>query len=95
MLIHRDTAKLLSDADWSAREITTFPSVLAHAINYGDLARNCSDIRMALVVHLGGGARNKYAVSVPSVFKHVGIESLCFPGRSPSLGERETRNYVA
>jgi hypothetical protein len=77
--------------DWFALEVEESWGVRTHAATYGD-GRNCSDIRLAMLVHLRGGDRRHYAVHVPSVFKHVGHESACFPGRS--MGERETRNWI-
>jgi hypothetical protein len=61
-------------------------------VTYDDEGRNCADIRLALIVHCQP-ERNCYAVHVPSLFLHLGHESLCFPGRS--MGERSTRNWVA
>lgn len=94
ILLHRETARLAVDKSWFSDEICKFPSVAAHSINFGDNGINCSDIRLSLIVHRYGGARNKYAVSVPSVFRHAGYTSKCFPDRLPELGERETKNWI-
>ncbi len=91
LLLHRDTVAMCVREDWFAPQIEESWGVRTHAATYGD-GRNCSDIRLALLVHLCGGDRRRYAVHVPSVFKHVGHESACFPGRS--MGERETRNWI-
>jgi hypothetical protein len=93
LLIHAETAVLLGRVDWFAPEIEDSIGVRVHKVTYNDDGRNCSDIRLSLLVRLHGGTRYRYAVSVPSVCKHVGYESVCFPGRS--MGERETRNWIA
>jgi len=67
--------------------------IRSHIAAYEDGGQNCSDIRFSLLVHLHGGDRRLYAVYVPSLFKHVGHDSACFPGRA--MGERETRNWIA
>mgnify|MGYP006275356233 CR=1 FL=1 len=92
ILIHRDIVKILSRQDWFDREIENSRGVRAHIESYCDAGSNCSDIRLSLIVNKHGGARNHYAVFVPSLFKHVGHESVCFPGRG--MGERETRNWI-
>lgn len=91
LLIHPDTAAVLAAADWLAPAIETSPGVVVHKVAYDDRGRNCADIRLALIVH-AQPQRNRYAVHVPSLFLHLGHESLCFPGRS--MGERATRNWV-
>lgn len=93
LLIHRDTAAVCAEADWFDAAVETSWGVQVHTATYRDGGRNCSDIRLAMVVHLFGGDRRDYAVSVPSVFRHVGHTSVCFPGRS--MGERATRNWIA
>ncbi len=92
LLIHPETAAVLADADWFAPPIEQARGVVVHRVTYDDGGRNCADIRLALIVH-AQPRRNRYAVHVPSLFLHVGHDSLCFPGRS--LGERETRNWIA
>jgi hypothetical protein len=92
LLLHRDVVRMCCRADWFSARIEEAPGVRAHKVAYGDGGRNCSDIRLALLVHLHGGDRSDYAVHVPSLFKHVGHESACFPGRG--MGERETRNWI-
>ncbi len=91
LLIHPETAAVLADADWFAPEIEQARGVVVHRVTYDDEGRNCADIRLALIVH-AQARRNRYAVHVPSLFLHVGHESLCFPGRT--LGERATRNWI-
>ena len=91
LLIHPETAAVLADADWFAPAIEQARGVVVHRVTYGDGGRNCADIRLALIVH-AQPRRNRYAVHVPSLFLHVGHDSLCFPGRT--LGERETRNWI-
>ena len=93
LLLHPETVAVCVREDWFAPRIERSWGVRTHTATYGDEGRNCSDIRLALLVHLRGGGRRLYAVHVPSLFKHVGHESACFPGRS--LGERETRNWAA
>ena len=93
LLIHRDTVAMCLREDWFSREIENSWGVRTHKATYGDDGRNCSDIRLALLIHYHGGERSDYAVHVPSLFKHVGHESACFPGRG--MGERETRNWIA
>jgi len=93
LLIHRDTATMCAREDWYSREIEDSRGVRVHRATYDDDGRNCSDIRLSLLVHYRGGERSDYAVHVPSLFKHVGYESACFPGRG--MGERETRNWIA
>ena len=92
LLIHKDSAQLLATRDWFSPEIESSKSLQSHLILHEDDGRNCSDIRMALLVHQHGHPRNCYAVHVPSLFLHVGDESRCFPGRH--LGERQTRNWI-
>jgi hypothetical protein len=92
LLIHPETAAVLAATDWFAPAIEKAPGVLVHRATYNDEGRNCADIRLALIVH-AQPQRNRYAVHVPSVFLHLGHESLCFPGRS--MGERATRNWIA
>lgn len=92
LLIHRDTVAMVAGLDWFADEIERSRGVEVHRVTYDDDGRNCSDIRLALLIHRYGAARRSYAVSVPSVFRHVGYESVCFPGRG--MGERETRNWI-
>ena len=93
LLIHRDTVAMCAREDWFSPEIETAWGIRVHKATYDDDGRNCSDIRLSLLVHLRGGERSDYAVHVPSLFKHVGYESACFPGRG--MGERETRNWIA
>ena len=92
LLIHEDTVTMLQNVDWFSDDVESSHGVLVHKATYLDEGRNCSDIRMSLLVRSHGGRRVLYAVSVPSLFKHVGYESLCFPGRG--MGERETRNWI-
>lgn len=92
LLMHPDTAAALAAADWFAPEIEQAPGVVVHRVTYNDAGRNCADIRLALIVHRQP-QRNRFAVHVPSVFLHLGQDSLCFPGRS--MGERATRNWIA
>ena len=92
LLIHRDTVAMCCSEDWFGSAIESSRGVRVHQATYRDQGRNCSDIRLAMLVHLCGGSRRDYAVSVPSVFRHVGHTSLCFPGRG--MGERETRNWI-
>lgn len=94
MLIHPETAAMLAFSNWFDPSISQLPAVQAHKALYGDAGLNCSDIRMSWLVHRNGGARNQYGVYVPSLFKHVGVRSECFPNRAPELGERETRNWI-
>ena len=93
LLIHRDTVAMCTRADWFSPAVESAWGIRVHKATYEDDGRDCSDIRLALLIHLFGGDRREYAVSVPSLFKHVGHDSICFPGRS--LGERETRNWIA
>lgn len=93
LLLHRETVALLARVDWFSPELESALGIRVHKLTYGDGGRNCSDIRLALLVHQHGRTRASYAVSVPSLFKHVGHVSACFPGRS--MGERETRNWIA
>lgn len=92
LLLHTETVAMAATADWFAVDIEESKGVCVHKATYGDDGRNCSDIRLSLLVAQHGGSRSGYAVSVPSLFKHVGYESLCFPGRG--MGERETRNWI-
>lgn len=92
LLLHRDTAAMVAALDWFADEIERSRGLEVHRVTYEDDGRNCSDIRLALLIDTHGAARRSYAVSVPSVFRHVGYESVCFPGRG--MGERETRNWI-
>ena len=91
LLIHPETAAVLADADWFSTAIEEARGVVVHRVTYDDEGRNCADIRLALIVH-AQPHRNRYAVHVPSLFLHVGHDSLCFPGRT--LGERATRNWI-
>jgi len=93
ILIHNDLAHHLSTENWFSQKIENFPGVKAHAANWNDHGRNCSDIRMSLLVN-DFVSRNLYAVYVPSLFRHIGNTSKCFPERQPFLGERETRNWI-
>lgn len=93
LLIHRDTIAMSLEHDWFGDDVESMPGIRVHDATYQDAGRNCSDIRLALLIYLHGGERRHYAVSVPSVFKHVGTTSVCFPGRG--MGERETRNWIA
>jgi hypothetical protein len=92
LLIHHDTAKMLVREDWFSESVNGSKGVRSHALLHEDNGRNCSDIRISLLVSHLGKDRNKYAVHVPSLFRHVGHESRCFPGRA--MGERETRNWI-
>lgn len=91
LLIHPQTAAALATADWFAPAIEQSAGVMVHRVTYNDGGRNCADIRLALIVH-SQTRRNRYAVHVPSLFLHLGHDSLCFPGRT--LGERATRNWI-
>ena len=93
LLLHRDTVAMCVREDWFRPELEDSLGIRVHKESYGDDGRNCSDIRLALLIHSHGGSRRDYAVHVPSLFRHVGHESVCFPGRS--MGERETRNWIA
>ncbi|MEI6372211.1 MAG: hypothetical protein WCP26_00390 [Actinomycetes bacterium] len=93
LLLHRDIVTMCARENWFGPEIESSLGIHVHKETYGDNGRNCSDIRLSLLIELHGGERNKYAVHVPSLFRHVGYESVCFPGRG--LGERETRNWIA
>jgi hypothetical protein len=92
LLIHADVVAACLRADWFSADIENALGVRVHKLTYGDEGRNCSDIRLALVVMACDLARPMYAVHVPSLFKHVGYESVCFPDRG--MGERETRNWI-
>ena len=91
LLIHPDTAQALAAADWFSPAIEQAIGLVAHRAAYNDGGRNCADIRLALIVH-AQARRNCYAVHVPSLFLHLGHDSLCFPGRG--MGERATRNWI-
>ena len=93
LLIHRDSVAMLMREDWFGPRIEASRGIRAHIATYEDDGRNCSDIRLSLLIYYHGGDRSDYAVHVPSLFKHVGHVSACFPGRS--MGERETRNWIA
>jgi hypothetical protein len=93
LLIHHDTADLLVRADWFSDFVNDSKGVRSHTLLHDDNGRNCSDIRISLLIAHFGQNRDKYAVHVPSLFIHVGHESRCFPGRA--MGERETRNWIA
>ncbi|MFZ4485848.1 MAG: hypothetical protein ACOYO9_04600 [Candidatus Nanopelagicales bacterium] len=92
LLIHGDIVRMAARVDWFAPEVEEAIGIRVHKLTYGDAGRNCSDIRLSLLVELHGKERSQYAVSVPSVFLHVGDKSMCFPGRG--IGERETRNWI-
>jgi hypothetical protein len=92
LLIHRDIIAMCAIRNWFAEDLEAMPGIRVHDATYHDGGRNCSDIRLALLVHLHGGDRRNYAVHVPSLFKHVGTTSVCFPGRG--MGERDTRNWI-
>ncbi len=92
LLLHPRTVAMCVREDWFAPPIELSWGVRTHVATYGDEGRNCSDIRLAMLVHHCGGDRRLYAVHVPSLFRHVGHESACFPGRD--MGERETRNWI-
>ncbi len=92
LLIHSDIVGMCSRVDWFAPEVEQALGIRVHKLTYGDDGRNCSDIRLSLLVDMHGNDRREYAVSVPSVFEHVGRASMCFPGRT--IGERETRNWI-
>lgn len=92
LLIHRDIVEICRSRDWFSPDIEEALGVRIHKLANGDGGRNCSDIRLALLVATYGGQRSGYAVSVPSLFRHVGQVSICFPGRD--LGERQTRNWI-
>lgn len=94
MLIHPDTAHLLRTTSWKIPLVTRSRGYQSHKVAYADDGKNCSDISMSIVVDGLGGKRNKYAVHVPSLFKHIGHRSTCFPHRAPELGERATRNWI-
>jgi hypothetical protein len=94
LLIHVSVARMLMKQNWAAEWIEESPGVRAHKAAYGDGGRNCSDIRLSLLVDRYGEDRNRYAVLVPSIVRHVGYRSQCFPDRAPVLGERETRNWM-
>jgi len=94
LLIHSSVAQMLMKQNWAAEWIEESPGVRAHKAAYGDGGRNCSDVRLSLLVDRYGEDRNRYAVLVPSIVRHVGYRSQCFPDRVPVLGERETRNWM-
>lgn len=91
LLIHPETAAVLAATDWFTATIEQARGVVVHRVAYEDGGLNCADIRLSLIVH-HQPHRNRYAVHVPSLFLHLGHESLCFPGRS--MGERATRNWL-
>ncbi len=93
LLLHRDTVAMCMRVDWFSDEVENSDGVVVHKATYRDGGRNCSDIRLAVLIDNHGGRRRDYAVHVPSLFKHIGHQSACFPGRS--MGERETRNWIA
>jgi hypothetical protein len=93
LLIHHDTVAMCARVDWFSRRVEASRGIRAHVAAYEDEGKNCSDIRLSLLIHYHGGDRFEYAVYVPSLFKHVGHSSICFPGRG--MGERETRNWIA
>lgn len=94
MLIHPETAYLLRVTSWTIPLVTQSRGYRSHIVAYADEGRNCSDISMSIIVDGFGGKRNRYAVHVPSLFKHIGHRSICFPHRALELGERETRNWI-
>ena len=92
LLIHIDIVRMVARVDWFSPEVEQAIGIRDHKLTYGDDGRNCSDIRLALLVASHGNDRREYAVSVPSLFLHVGHVSMCFPGRT--IGERGTRNWI-
>ncbi len=92
LLLHHETVAMCAEVDWFGVEVEQSLGIRVHKATYGDDGRNCSDIRLAILINMYGGGRRDYAVSVPSLFRHVGHVSTCFPGRS--MGERETRNWI-
>jgi hypothetical protein len=93
LLIHRDIVAMCMRVDWFSEKIQASRGIRTHIAAYQDEGKNCSDIRLSLLIHYHGGDRSEYAVYVPSLFKHVGHISVCFPERG--MGERETRNWIA
>lgn len=89
LLIHPTVASYLASADWFSPDIERSKGVSAHKAAYEDDGKNCSDIRMSLLVH-AHEVLNRYAVYVPSLFVHRGDTSTCF--KRYELGERETKN---
>lgn len=94
ILIHRDVAQWLITRSFFEAHIEESRGVRAHRAAYEDGGKNCSDIRLSLLVDQHP-IRRRYAVHVPSLALHIGQRSICFPDRSPTLGERETRNYAS
>jgi hypothetical protein len=92
LLLHPETAGILASTDWFSPAIENAKGVVVHKVTYNDEGRNCADIRLALIVY-AQSKRNSYVVHVPSLFLHVGPQSLCFPERT--MGERSTRNWIA
>jgi len=92
LLVHREVVATIATLDWFSTLVESSPGVQAHKAAYGDGGRNCSDIRLSILVH-HNCLRNRYAVHVPSLGFHQGVASRCFPDRQCGLGERYTRNW--
>ena len=89
LLLREDTVRYLAGSDWFADWIEESAPVQLHKNYWKDDGVQCSDCRLGLLVNKLE-LRNQIGVHVPSLFYHVGEESLCFPGES--LGKRRTRN---
>jgi len=68
----------VAEADWFSAEMEVSKPVQLHKQYWQDDGMQCSDFRLGLLVHVNG-FRNQIGVHVPSLFYHVGEDSLSFP----------------
>jgi len=94
LLIHYSIVHQVADLNWFSTFIENCRGIRAHKEAYGDNGRNCSDVRLSLLIHYHCAPRNSYAVHVPSLGFHIGTASACFPDRQLGMGERYTRNWL-
>lgn len=92
LLFRPDTLKWLAEQDWFSDRIENSEPVRLHKQYWKDDGVQCSDCRLGLLI-LDHPMCHTIGVHVPSLFYHVGEDSICFPGEA--LGKRRTRNLPA
>ena len=89
LLFQEDMVRWVVEQDWFSEAIEESNQVRLHKQDWRDGGVQCSDVRLGLLVGIHP-VKNKIGVHVPSLFYHVGEDSIRFPGEA--LEKRRTRN---
>ena len=81
LLFDPEVLRWLVEQDWFSRELEESEQIQAYKNCWKDDASDASDVRLGLLVG-SHPTRNTIGVHVPSLFYHVGEDSLRYPGGS-------------